>query len=301
MLEPVWKVCADVVVGVRAAAIEATWIGVHLATYPLGLLREEPSPGHPYSIDRLPPMQRGLLVGNIEAAGTPILLVHGIVDNRSIFGPLRASLHRRGFGRVLSFSYGPLPSDVREAAERLREALEEVCEETGHDKIHLVGHSLGGLIARYCVQRLGGHERVHTLVTLGTPHLGTNAAKVLPLPLLKQLRPGSTLLNELAAPAPEVSTRFVAFWSDLDEVIHPQRNAQLEHPDLRASNVPVHGVGHLTLPIDGRVARELARLLFRLDAADDNVVTFSSERAGHATVTSGYPETDFSSDLPDMA
>lgn len=301
MLEPVWKVCADVAVGVRAAAIEATWIGVHLATYPLGLLREEPSPGHPFSIDRLPPIQRGLLVGNIEAAGTPILLVHGIVDNRSIFGPLRASLHRRGFGRVLSFSYGPLPTDVREPAEALRAALEEVCEETGYDQIHLVGHSLGGLIARYCVQKLGGHERVHTLVTLGTPHLGTNAAKILPLPLLKQLRPGSKLLTELAAPAPEVATRFVAFWSDLDEVIHPQTNAQLEHPDLRVRNVPVHGVGHLTLPIDGRVARELARMLAQLDSASDTLITFGSDRGGHASVTNGYPEADFSPNLSDLA
>jgi pimeloyl-ACP methyl ester carboxylesterase len=301
VLEQLWKVCADVAVGARAAAVEAAWIGVHLATYPLGLLREEPSPGHPYSIDRLPPIQRGLLIGDIEAAGTPILLVHGIVDNRTVFGPLRSSLHRRGFGRVLSFSYGPLPSDLREPAAQLRKALEDVCEETGHDKIHLVGHSLGGLIARHCVQRLGGHERVHTLVTLGTPHAGTLAARMLPLPLLRQLRPGSTLLNELAAPAPGVSTRFVAFWSDLDEVIHPQRNARLEHPDLRFRNVPVHGVGHLTLPIDGRVARELARMLAQLDSADTADVTFRSPRTDNTLVTSSYSEADFSSDLSDLA
>ena len=47
--------------------------------------------------------------------------------------------------------------------------------ETGFERIHVIGHSLGGLIARYYVTRLGGDARVHTLVTLGTPargHLG---------------------------------------------------------------------------------------------------------------------------------
>ncbi|WP_324274364.1 esterase/lipase family protein [Blastococcus brunescens] len=38
--------------------------------------------------------------------------------------------------------------------------------------MHVVGHSLGGLIARYHVQRQGGDRRVESLVTLGTPHEG---------------------------------------------------------------------------------------------------------------------------------
>ena len=42
------------------------------------------------------------MIGDVEAAGTPILLVHGMVDNRSIFTLLRRGLRRRGFGRVLT-------------------------------------------------------------------------------------------------------------------------------------------------------------------------------------------------------
>ena len=93
-----------------------------------------------------------------------------MVDNRSIFTVLRRGLRRRGFRRVLAINYSPLTSDVRLAATNLATRVEQLCAETGFERIHVIGHSMGGLIARYYVQRLGGDARVHTLVTLGTPH-----------------------------------------------------------------------------------------------------------------------------------
>ena len=102
-----------------------------------------------------------------RGGGTPILLVHGLVDNRSVFTLLRRRLRRRGFGRVVSMNYSPLTADVRVAATLLAEQVEQLCDETGYERIHVVGHSLGGIVARYYVQCLGGDARVHTLVTLG--------------------------------------------------------------------------------------------------------------------------------------
>lgn len=267
----VWRSCSNAARTARGTAVEVGWIATHVATYPLGLRREhhEPhvaaEPHHPYRTDRLRLSQRGLLVGNIEAARTPILLVHGVIDNHSVFGPLRHALHRRGFGRTLTFSYELLPHDLRRPAAQLRDVIEQLCSEVGYDRIHVVGHSLGGLLARYTIQRLGAHQRVHTLVTLGTPHHGTSAARAIPHPLLRQLRPGSDLFAELDEAASDCSTRFVSVWSDLDEVIHPQRNAQLEHPDLSVRNVSVRGVGHLSLPIDTGVVDEISTTLTHLD------------------------------------
>ncbi|MBW3630804.1 MAG: exodeoxyribonuclease VII large subunit, partial [Gemmatimonadetes bacterium] len=99
--------------------------------------------------------------------------------------------------------------------ERLARLVEQTCEETGYERVHVVGHSLGGAVARYYVQRMGGDARVHTLCTLGSPHAGTLAAHLLPSRLVRQLRPDSALMQELAAPSPGCRTRFVAFWSDL--------------------------------------------------------------------------------------
>ena len=45
----------------------------------------------------------------------------------------------------------------------------------------------------------------------------------------------------------------------------PHTAARIDHPDLRAVNVLVEGVGHISLPIDGRVVRDVCTALAHLD------------------------------------
>jgi pimeloyl-ACP methyl ester carboxylesterase len=251
---------------VRGAAIEVAWVAAHAALYPLGAVAERARPDKHRGLGSLSPAQRGLVIGDVEAAGTPILLVHGMVDNRSIFTLLRRALQRRGFRRVLSLNYSPLTRDVREAAERLAARVEGICADTGFERIHVIGHSMGGLIARYYVQCLGGDERVHTLVTLGSPHGGTMPAYLVPHRLGRQLRPGSDVVRELAQPAPSCRTRFLAVWSDLDQMMVPKAAARIEHPDLDARNLLVRGVGHMSLPIHRRAVHEISMTLAQLGA-----------------------------------
>ncbi len=247
---------------VSALAVEVGWVTAHAAIYPLGLLRDrgdDPDPAR-FRFGDLPLAQRGLLGADVLAASTPIVLIHGIVDNRTIFAMLRRGLRRRGFTCIRTFSYGPHTNDLRATAARFGEYVEALAAETGSDRVHVIGHSLGGLIARYYVQRLGGDEIVSTLVTLGSPHHGTLAARLLPHRLVRQLRPGSDVLDELAEPA-DCSTRFLVFYSDVDQLIVPARNAALDHPDLEVRNVLVPGVGHLSLPINGRIVHETCTAL----------------------------------------
>jgi triacylglycerol lipase len=269
--------------GLRGTAVEVAWVAAHAALYPLGVLAERARIDAPRDLAKLSPVQRGLLIGDVEAAGTPILLVHGMVDNRSIFTLLRRGLRRRGFGRVLTLNYSPLTNDVRTAAERLAAHVELLCAETGFERVHVIGHSMGGMIARYYVQRLGGDERVHTLVTLGAPHTGTLAAHLVPSRLARQLRPDSDVVAELQGPAPGCRTRFLAVWSDLDQMIVPRRAARLEHPDLMARNVLVRGVGHMSLPINRRAVHEISVTLAHLDPTGETltagVTSIESDRS----------------------
>ena len=245
-------------------AVEVAWAAAHLAMYPLGLVSG--AAGRRNGLAGLSPEQRGLVHHGIAAAETPILLVHGIIDNHSIFALLQRALRRRGFGTVSSYDYGLLTQDIPTAAGLLGEAIEKLAANSGYERVHVVGHSLGGLIARYYVQRMGGDSRVHTLVTLGTPHAGTELARPFRMvPLLDQLTPGSPVLRELAAPAPECRTRFVVFASDLDHMVRPSQNARLEHPDLSVRNVTVSGVGHLSMPNNSSIAFMIASTLTELD------------------------------------
>ena len=251
--------------GLAGVAVETAWVGVHLALYPWGVIEDRVDEAAGHGVSHLPPVQRGLLVHDVEAAGTPIILIHGVVDNRSIFTVLRRALRGRGFTRTYALNYSPLTDDIPTVARRLSVAVEEVCAETGYERVHIVGHSMGGIIGRYYAQRLGGDARVHTLVTLGTPHQGTFGARLIPWPVIRQLRGGSPVLAELAEPAPDCRTRFIAIWSDLDQIVLPQRNARISHPDLRSRNVLVRGIGHMSLPVDRRVVREIAFALAQLD------------------------------------
>jgi len=249
--------------GLRGLAVEWAWLTAHIALYPVGLVEETVRPHGHYRTDSLPPVKRSLVVADPTAAGTPILLIHGIMDNRSVFTVFAHELRRRGFGVVNAINYSLLTGDLRTAAHELHHHVERLRAATGSDKVHVVGHSLGGVIARYYVQRMGGDAVVDTVVTLGSPHSGSNLALLAPTALCRQLRPGSDVLRELAEPAPGCRTRFLVVWSRMDEIILPQRNSRLRHPDLDVQELGLDDVGHLSLPIDRRTVHWVASTLAR--------------------------------------
>ena len=102
-------------------------------------------------------------------------------------------------------------------------------------------------------------------MTVGTPHGGTYAAYAVPLRVITQMRPGSAFLEELDAPVPGCRTRFITYWSDADQVVLPQRNGALRHPDLAGRNIKLHGVGHISMPIVGTVVQGISEALAQLD------------------------------------
>lgn len=255
--------------GVRALCSRATltggltelaWVGAHLLMYPLGTRTEELRPDPRIRPGEQPLGARALFAADPLAARIPVVLVHGLVDNRSVFSVMRRGLRRRGFTQICTWNYSPLLSDVARGAADLGARIEQICEQTGHDRVHVVGHSLGGLIARFHVQRQGGDRRVESLVTLGTPHGGSLLAHVVPTPLVRQLRPGSPVIRELEEPA-ACTTRVTAIYSDLDQIVLPTNAGRCDHPDLDARNLLFRGIGHMSLPRDGGVVDEVAATL----------------------------------------
>ena len=63
--------------------------------------------------------------------------------------------------------------DIRQSARQLAQFIEKL---NARAPIKLIGHSLGTLVSRYYVERLGGRDRVERLILMGGPHLGTPAA-----------------------------------------------------------------------------------------------------------------------------
>lgn len=279
-----------------ATALELVILAGHLAVYPFGLTPERRPPTRPTNTGTrtgtdtstdgpvpdpgkaAPPTATALPA--TASAAPPVVLLHGFMDNRSVFVVLRRALTRHGHRHLESLNYSPLTRDIRTAAELLGRHVEEICSRTGQSRVDIVGHSLGGLIARYYVQRLGGDRRVRTLVTLGTPHGGTAVAPGAGVhPIVRQMRGGSSVIEELRAPAPGCRTRFVSFWSEWDQVMVPTRTARVDHPDLDAVNVRVTGIGHLALPVHPTVAAAIREALDTPEAGED-----AAPAAGAASV-----------------
>ncbi|GAA0412734.1 esterase/lipase family protein [Streptomyces luteireticuli] len=265
---------------VRSTALELAILTCHVLLYPTGVVQERrpspvavlpdpPGPSGPphtaHTADRPdPPMPPD------PQERPPVLLLHGFLDNRSVFVLLRHSLRRHGWGQVTSLNYSPFTRDLRTAATALGRHVEELCARTGAERVDVVGHSLGGLMARYHVQRQGGDARVRTLVTLGTPHAGTRVAPLASVhPVVRQMRPDSDVIADLARPAPGCRTRFVSFWSDLDQIMAPVETARIDHPDLVVRNIRVTGVGHLALPVHGEVAAGVRQALLSWGGTGD--------------------------------
>ena len=258
----------------KATALELAILAGHLLLYPSGITQERRSPLPP-----LPAPENGAAQLPTEAK-PPVVLLHGFIDNRSVFVLLRRSLAQHGRQQIESLNYSPLTCDIRAAAELLGRHIEGICERTGSERVDVVGHSLGGLIARYYVQRLGGDSRVRTLVTLGTPHSGTRVAPLANAhPIVRQMRPGSEVLEELTQPAPGCRTHFVSFWSDLDHVMDPLEAACIDHEDLMAQNIRVSGIGHLALPVHPAVATGIRQVLDTARAGEE-----TADRASGLTV-----------------
>lgn len=185
----------------------------------------------------------------------PVVLIHGVMVNDGVWLLARRCLARRGVAPIYTMNYGPPYADIEHFAQQLATRIEGVCAATGAERVILVGHSMGGLVARAYLRR-HGHRRVAKIVTIGTPHHGSILAWTFPGRGLEQMRPGNAWLAELnreegrLAPVPIVS-----IWSRHDSMVAPQASSELGC----AQNVPLIGAGHNSLIGDARVLERVTR------------------------------------------
>jgi triacylglycerol lipase len=122
----------------------------------------------------------------------------------------------------------------------------------------LVGFSMGGLVSRYYVQRMGGINRVQRFITLSSPHNGTIAAYGSTRPGCLQMRPNSDFLNDLNRDLPMLEQlNFTSIWTSLDLIILPAKSSELSVGTNIQISVPLHP----WMVRDRRVIREIVARL----------------------------------------
>jgi len=116
----------------------------------------------------------------MEACKTryPILMAHGVFFRDwkyfNYWGRIPKELTDNG----AQIFYGNHNSalSVEMAAEELKQRILEILRETGSEKVNIIGHSKGGLDARWAISCLGMDACVASLTTINTPHRGTPLA-----------------------------------------------------------------------------------------------------------------------------
>jgi len=224
----------------KFAASALKEIGSYLgagALYPLGVFEKTPEAlKHPRSAPN----------------SHPILLVHGIVHNRSAFHAVQRKLSELAWVNVYSHNYNTFSGGIFQMVEHLQAKVEMILERTHAQQIDIIAHSLGGIVARTYMTMGAGRGKVRHLVTLGTPHQGTNLsfiARGLNIGTLAQdLKCGSYLLELLRHTALPKGSSVTSIYSPFDWTLSPGENGAAHGlPERAFQNVRLEGVGHARL------------------------------------------------------
>ncbi|MFP4632254.1 MAG: alpha/beta fold hydrolase [Halobacteriota archaeon] len=183
--------------------------------------------------------------------GTKVAFVaHGFADDYFTpwWRPVRTKFEGWGY-EIVEVSFDGLARTIdspRKYAElvevRVEEMYDALEEEYEGAEIVVVGHSMGGMVARYFVERLGYDDVVDRIVTFGSPHQGTWMALPLSLPVIgtggaRDLMPGSQFLEMLNRDGLSEDVDYAAVYTLNDPLILPKENAAL--PELNDGDVNI--------------------------------------------------------------
>lgn len=157
----------------------------------------------------------------------PVLLIHGIFRKKSIFNKMAKYLENAGW-EVHRFDL--TPNNATKGLNHLATQIADYVEKNfpPSQPIDLVGLSMGGLVSRYYIQRLGGVKRVQRFITISSPHNGTWMAYFLPLIACVQMRPESKFLQDLNQDLHILEKlQFTSIWTPYDFIIVPGHSSQL--------------------------------------------------------------------------
>jgi pimeloyl-ACP methyl ester carboxylesterase len=176
-------------------------------------------------------------------SGPPVLLIHGILCNRGVWGALPERVRAAGFGPVLAVNLEPLFADIEQQAAGVQPQLLALHQLNQGARVAVVGHSMGGLVARVLLRNLGPAV-ISRIVTVASPHHGTSLVAGMHWPDTQQMAEGSPWLRALnAAQEGQFGVPVVSIYSLEDNLVAPAASARLQGAELHE----LRGPGHLAM------------------------------------------------------
>ena len=211
-------------------------------------------------------------ISTTVATRHPVVLVHGVLG-----------FTRRTISRLFSFAYFQgvedalreagievvsVPLPATSSVDARARALKDAVDRTRAPRVNLIAHSMGGLDARWYVGKLGGHEKVASLVTISTPHRGTHLADWSDVRLGRAMA-GWRLLRDVGIDS--------SAFRDLTRAACLARNAEL----VTAPEVPTYSLGGARPWYATAAPLQMSfRMLQRAEGPNDGLVSVESARWG---------------------
>ncbi|MEA5620329.1 triacylglycerol lipase [Cronbergia sp. UHCC 0137] len=157
----------------------------------------------------------------------PVLLVHGINDTGAVFNKMARYLRQEGWS---VYTLDLLPNNGAGLLDQLAQQVANYVSTNFEPKqpLDLLGFSMGGIVSRYYVQRLGGIKKVQRFITISSPHQGTVVAYGSWLSGCVQMRPNSPLIKDLNSDVEMLKQlNFTSIWTPYDLMILPAKSSQM--------------------------------------------------------------------------
>lgn len=216
------------------------------------------APAAPARPARLPASDPMITHGAPDAPkAVPVLLVHGIDDRASVFDTMRHALWHAGIREMAVFDMLPNNGDegLDVLAAQVKTAAAKLRAETGADKVDVVAFSMGALVTRYWIQKLGGKAHVRRFVSISGPQHGTLAAFFRFNRGAEQMRTGSAFLTDLEAdPDPWGDVRVHSMMTALDLIILPFNSSVIDGAETEdVYFVPAHPLMLIVPDVSARI------------------------------------------------
>ena len=185
-----------------------------------------------------------------------VVLLHGFVCNRALWNPWMRQLRDNGVPFVAA-NLEPVFGSIDQYTPAIDRAVERAIQATGLAPL-IVAHSMGGLAARAWLRAPGNAERIHGVVTIGTPHGGTWLGRFGYARNAREMSLASRWIRDLGAHETKaLRSRFTCFYGHCDNIVFPASTATL--PD--ADNRHLAGVAHVHMVSQPEVISEVLRRL----------------------------------------
>jgi hypothetical protein len=174
---------------------EKAWFGMQFFTGSLLLQPNGIDPNGSYNIKVAPLRNDAANTLRNELEDVPMDLFKGFFDNMEASGYLLDDYdddHNEG-ENLFCFTYDWRKNNLTNA-ELLSNFIDSVLIWTGAVQVNLVGHSMGGIVSKTCIQNFD-KSRIDKIVFIGTPHLGT--PEVLTVMLKGKLFEWLNFVNEI--------------------------------------------------------------------------------------------------------